>query len=608
MVLTGLLRFRWHLLAALACCLTVGVLLLLAVPPTHAQSVPLTYTTPERQPLTTSDPFRYYEETGHNLGEPFLSFYDAHGGSEVFGLPITEVITDTALDVPVQYFERARFELHRDDTAEPASAEVRTSPLGRLLTAERSDPAFAPDLSVRTLLASSLQRSRGVYASPTTGHVVRGTFGRYWQEHGGLAVFGAPISAPLVEEIDGSPRLVQYFEHARLDYFAEGDRASEAIQPAQIGHVYLAQQPQAEALLAPAPQIVRLGSATTPYYGPDSPESQNILLSARQINGLVVPPGAEMSFLDAAGPLTAAAGYVDGYGIIGNEIVPMLAGGICQTSSALYVAALHAGVEITERHNHSYLLSFFADSPGLEAAVYEGWSRDDLRWHNDTPYTITVSASLEPAARLVRVSLWGISDGRQVTLGAPARLATYEAEEVWELDEEMEEGTNEEEQSAIPGMDVAVWRQVLDAAGNVLHDDYIVTHYKPMPALFRHGPGGNPNETTTPTPSATATEAAPATPDSGEQAPQAPIEPQATPTSGQSKPLPQPTEPQLPAATPTPAAPPVPEAPPAEAPPAEAPPAEAPPAEAPPAEAPPAEAPPALPTMPPLPQLPDSQQ
>jgi hypothetical protein len=49
-----------------------------------------------------------------------------------------------------------------------------------------------------------------------TGKTVSGRFLGYWEQHGGLAQQGYPVSEPFVEvsEVDGKPYLVQYFERA----------------------------------------------------------------------------------------------------------------------------------------------------------------------------------------------------------------------------------------------------------------------------------------------------------------------------------------------------------------------------------------------------------
>src|SRR5262249_51711582 len=59
---------------------------------------------------------RFFSETKHNVGPEFSAFWKANGGLAQFGYPITEVFSDMNPDdkkvYQVQYFERARFELH----------------------------------------------------------------------------------------------------------------------------------------------------------------------------------------------------------------------------------------------------------------------------------------------------------------------------------------------------------------------------------------------------------------------------------------------------------------------------------------------------------------
>jgi hypothetical protein len=57
---------------------------------------------------------------------------------------------------------------------------------------------------------------------PETGKCVQGRLLDYWQEHGGLAINGYPISDELVETLeDGRQYTVQYFERSRLENHPE---------------------------------------------------------------------------------------------------------------------------------------------------------------------------------------------------------------------------------------------------------------------------------------------------------------------------------------------------------------------------------------------------
>jgi hypothetical protein len=58
----------------------------------------------------------YFAVTGHQVCEPFLSYWKRRGGLELFGYPITERITEQIEGqiYPVQYFERRRMEFHAE--------------------------------------------------------------------------------------------------------------------------------------------------------------------------------------------------------------------------------------------------------------------------------------------------------------------------------------------------------------------------------------------------------------------------------------------------------------------------------------------------------------
>jgi hypothetical protein len=60
----------------------------------------------------------YYDQTGHNLGGRFRDYWEAHGGLDRFGYPISEEFEECLEDgriYRVQYFERARFEYHPEN-------------------------------------------------------------------------------------------------------------------------------------------------------------------------------------------------------------------------------------------------------------------------------------------------------------------------------------------------------------------------------------------------------------------------------------------------------------------------------------------------------------
>ncbi|MFN8542431.1 MAG: LppP/LprE family lipoprotein [Thermomicrobiales bacterium] len=71
-------------------------------------------------PASPQDGYTFFPETGHNVGPRFTAYWQANGGLAQFGYPLTELFTETldhGKSYEVQYFERARFEYHPENTA-----------------------------------------------------------------------------------------------------------------------------------------------------------------------------------------------------------------------------------------------------------------------------------------------------------------------------------------------------------------------------------------------------------------------------------------------------------------------------------------------------------
>jgi hypothetical protein len=66
-------------------------------------------------------------------------------------------------------------------------------------------------------LLPTTTRAQELRYFPETNHAIGGRFLDYWQQNGGLGVFGYPLS----DELEENGRTVQYFERARFEYVPE---------------------------------------------------------------------------------------------------------------------------------------------------------------------------------------------------------------------------------------------------------------------------------------------------------------------------------------------------------------------------------------------------
>jgi vancomycin resistance protein YoaR len=80
-------------------------------------------------------------------------------------------------------------------------------------------------------------------------------------------------------------------------------------------------------------------------------------------------------------------------------MVPAFGGGVCQTSTTLYNAALLAGLAVVERHPHVFAPRYAA--PGRDAAV--AYPNIDLRFRNPYPWPVRVQARADDERLEVRL-------------------------------------------------------------------------------------------------------------------------------------------------------------------------------------------------------------
>lgn len=141
-----------------------------------------------------------------------------------------------------------------------------------------------------------------------------------------------------------------------------------------------------------------LGSFTTSFATSGAARSANVSNGCRLINGALLYPGDEFSTYDLVSPYTTANGYYPAGSYVGGRVVDSLGGGICQVSTTLYNAVLLAELEVTERHNHSMIVTYVDYS--ADAAVAESAGKD-FRFKNNTDYPIYVEGITTPDKHII---------------------------------------------------------------------------------------------------------------------------------------------------------------------------------------------------------------
>ena len=133
-----------------------------------------------------------------------------------------------------------------------------------------------------------------------------------------------------------------------------------------------------------------LGTFTTSFSTSGHDRSANVRNGCTLINGITLYPGDEFSTYEAVSPFTKANGYYMAGSYLNGQVVDSLGGGICQVSTTLYNAVLLAELEVTERHNHSMIVTYV--DPSADAAIAES-SGKDFRFVNNTDAPIYIEGT-----------------------------------------------------------------------------------------------------------------------------------------------------------------------------------------------------------------------
>ena len=255
-----------------------------------------------------------------------------------------------------------------------------------------------------------------------------------------------------------------------------------------------------------------LGEARTKVGG-TAARISNVKLSASSINGYVMNTGDVFSYNGVVGKRTAANGYQPAPAYVKGETVDEIGGGICQTSSTLYLACLRGNLEITERYAHRYIPAYIA--AGMDATV--SWGGPDYKFTNDTDYPIKIVTSYEGGYLTVKVL--GTNATGITAKMTNEKLSTTDFQVVYEDDPTLAPGTEKVKTTPYTGSKWKTYRNLYDANGKLISSTYEDTSdYKARNKVILKGPAkaevpaSGPADIPAPTPEAPDTPAVPETP------------------------------------------------------------------------------------------------
>ncbi len=226
-----------------------------------------------------------------------------------------------------------------------------------------------------------------------------------------------------------------------------------------------------------------LGTGHSNMSGSPVNRQGNIQRGVDLLNGLLIAPDEEFSLVTALKPFTIENGYLPELVIKGSETIAEVGGGLCQIGTTTFRGALGAGLEIVERRNHSYAVSYYSDDrnglPGTDATIYD--AKPDFIFKNDTGNYILLQTRRE--GNDLYFDYWGKSDGRVANFSEPIAYNWVSPPPLKEIESDsLAPGQRKCTESAHRGV-TAQFTYTIDYADGTQHEEDFVSVYKPWQAV-----------------------------------------------------------------------------------------------------------------------------
>lgn len=150
-------------------------------------------------------------------------------------------------------------------------------------------------------------------------------------------------------------------------------------------------------------RTIEISSFSTPFNARMVDRTVNLKISTDILNGKIIKPGEIFSMDDTLGDRTVQKGYRYAPAFSGGKVVKSLAGGICQTTTTMYNAALFANLQIIKRYKHGLPVTYI--NKGRDATIYRNVY--DLKVKNNYDFPLYIKSYIDTKKGLLTVKIFG---------------------------------------------------------------------------------------------------------------------------------------------------------------------------------------------------------
>lgn len=239
-----------------------------------------------------------------------------------------------------------------------------------------------------------------------------------------------------------------------------------------------------------------LGTFSTDFSSSGASRTTNLKVGAAKINGRVLMPGETLSGYECMQPFTTQNGYATAASYENGQVVDSIGGGVCQIATTLYNASLLAELDITQRQNHSMIVTYV--KPSNDAAIAGTYK--DIKVTN--PYDTPIYVEGGTSGRTLTFTFYGKETrpaNRTIKYVSETLSRTEAGEPITKVDPSLRPGAKVKEQSSHAGLKSRLWKYVyidgVETEKKILHTDT----YSASPAIYRVGPAAPVQATPAPT-------------------------------------------------------------------------------------------------------------
>ena len=283
--------------------------------------------------------------------------------------------------------------------------------------------------------------------------------------------YGTPARDARILYSDDPASPITFVDEAAGERIDEDALAHALIEDADAASITVDMAPVAAGVTAEAlrTKYALMAEYTTSFKGSTLGRKNrvnNMALAAQRINGAVLSPGEEFSMNETILDRTKENGYYLAPAIRNGTYEQEYGGGVCQVSSTLFNAVMMADLTVTERHHHSWPMTYVPI--GRDATISTGYK--DFKFVNSTEGEVVIFAYLDRNAKTVTVRLYGIHspdfDRIEITSKRTGSLPAKGTKVL--LDESLSAGSRVEERKERRGKTSVTYKEYYDAEGQLI--------------------------------------------------------------------------------------------------------------------------------------------